>query len=457
MDEKDRKSLTVDDILDQLVKPSVLEGPVSKAPAQSTLQRSSPFLDSTKSAFSPKAGGNIKLPALKTGTDPKPAETIAAMPSLQPSEIKLSVRTMADDINRLREGGKPMGLEISRILDVGEIQKDQKLPQTIADIPSQTKLSEFKLPSAIKAPLPPTGEHLSQKSSISSISTPLKPGTLKPAEERAEERIEYKAIAKVVSSGMATGVLTTIVAAIAIYFLLSTFVFNQEDIAIPTPAPINTTTNTTVPEANELETIFNLVSETSFLFPESNQETISKFKLFVNNQPVDKNQFKRINFSIPNQTKKPQFGDILNRFLVSFPIELTEQIKDNNIAFLYGQQEIFGEDGKLIAGESAEKRLVFIVEVKNKERTLEIVKSWELTMPNNLKDIFDLDISKQASLNFLDNKYQGIDIRYKNFPLPDRSIDYAVITSFTGRYYLLMTNSRESMYSPANKILGIRQ
>lgn len=463
MEEKDQNKLTVEDILNQLVKPSVVGMPASKTPAQSVPYESGFSSGSIKPKILPRTESNIKLPTLKAGIDkfvPKPTETTTTSP-LQPSEIRLSIRTMADDIDKLKEGERPTGLEVSKTLNVERTQKDQKPLQVLADIPSQIRPleSKLRLPEKlfpekssipIKTPLPSIGKPPLQESLIA------RPPQKSSVAELVEEKVEYKAIVRVVSSGMTMGVLTTIIVAVAIYFLLSLFVFNQENITIPTFTPVSTT-GVPIPEANELETIFNFISEVSFLFPESSQEVIPKFKLFVNNQAINKNQFKRVNFSVPGQTEKPKFIDILKKLLINIPSELAGQMKNSNAVFIYGQQEIFDENGKSIFGELGDGRLVFIVEVKNRDRTLEVMKSWELTMPSNLKDIFDLNILKEASLNFLDNKYQGVSIRYKNFPFPDRSIDYAVVTSLTGRYYLLIANSRESTYSPISKILGIQQ
>ena len=125
------------------------------------------------------------------------------------------------------------------------------------------------------------------------------------------------------------------------------------------------------------------------------------------------------------------------------------------MALLYGQQEQFNSGGEVETGDSAGKRLIFVAEVDDVAKTLEIMKIWELIMQSNLEEIFELDIAKQASRDFLDNNRGNTKVRYKNFPFPDKSIDYAIVSSLTGKYYLVLTNSRESMFSPIDKIRGL--
>lgn len=55
----------------------------------------------------------------------------------------------------------------------------------------------------------------------------------------------------------------------------------------------------------------------------------------------------------------------------------------------------------------------------------------------------------QATPDFQDNAYNGVAIRYINFPLPDLSIDYAIIPD--QRLYIVAT-SQEAMYAIIDRI-----
>ena len=79
---------------------------------------------------------------------------------------------------------------------------------------------------------------------------------------------------------------------------------------------------------------------------------------------------------------------------------------------------------------------------------IEITESDWRNMTDELKKLFNLDPKKATSEVFLDNIYSGTDIRYRNFPFADSSIDYAIVSlpKFNANYFVL-TNSRESIYS----------
>jgi len=82
-----------------------------------------------------------------------------------------------------------------------------------------------------------------------------------------------------------------------------------------------------------------------------------------------------------------------------------------------------------------------------------LMTDWEFTIENDLAGyLLIADTSKEASVNFLDNAYREVSIRYKNFPFADMTIDYAVI-SIDGNSYLVISGSRESMYSAIDVLL----
>src|SRR3989338_7470655 len=104
MEEKDQKSLTVGDILDQLIKPSITQGPSSQTP-QPRPATSSPSVPSSKDS-----SGNFKLPQLgkEASQGLPPLAGYSGKESGQgslppkPSSIKLSIRTMASDLAKIK-------------------------------------------------------------------------------------------------------------------------------------------------------------------------------------------------------------------------------------------------------------------------------------------------------------------------------------------------------------------
>ena len=73
-------------------------------------------------------------------------------------------------------------------------------------------------------------------------------------------------------------------------------------------------------------------------------------------------------------------------------------------------------------------------------------------MSQDLIDLFLLNPAKAATTTFLDNTYQGVAIKYRNFPDLNKTIDYAIVTAKNGETYLVITNSREHMYAIIDKI-----
>ena len=69
-------------------------------------------------------------------------------------------------------------------------------------------------------------------------------------------------------------------------------------------------------------------------------------------------------------------------------------------------------------------------------------------MTEDLKGLFGIDTKKATSEIFLDNNYLGQNVRYRNFPYADKSIDHSIVSlpEFNAEYFIL-TNSRESIYS----------
>ena len=78
---------------------------------------------------------------------------------------------------------------------------------------------------------------------------------------------------------------------------------------------------------------------------------------------------------------------------------------------------------------------------------------WEITIADDLADYLLIeDVSKEASVNFLNNTYRGFAIRYKNFSFPSLSFFYAIFDS-AGQSYLIISGSRESGYAAMDVLL----
>lgn len=476
MDEREKNPLTISDILEQLVKPSVVQS--GAQPLQPK-----PVVPLPPAPPSKQSGGNISLPQLNK---PGPQEPALKSPSEvigRPPDRRPTIRTMRDDLVRLKQGLAPLGLELAtkKNTDI-KAEQTQEPVKKIAGTPPEV-FSKSTLPpipnrpiTPVERPLPPKiqPQFLGQKPVVPPTTLPpLRTNTpahfheevkildkdnlpaflgapvpKKKAPKPEEEKVEYGVIAKIIGSGMTTGIVSTIVLAMISYGLIYYFFLREEAIITTTITPTPVVTNP-VAEVNELENIFRTIPITNFSFLPDSDRLVPEFHSFINKEILAQKEFKRIKF-LPSQSSDVLTLTILfDKLAIKYPTELSSWIKNNNIVFLYGQMENFNSPG------STNKRVVFIVEIKDPAKVSETMKNWETTMADNLKNFFDIDPSKEASVPFLSNEYRTAKIRYKNFPLPDRTIDYAIVSSLTGRYYLILTNSRESIYSPIDKIKGI--
>lgn len=480
MEEKDQNSLTIGNILDQLIKPPITQTPepVSNRPISQPSSVTPPQL---------KAEAGIKLPELGKGSVATPTPSQDAQS--QSAEISLLVRTMSDDINRLKKGKTEPVQEVRKIPtpDIKIPQPPEKPPRppiaapppppkmtptpniiptrpsisSRPPIPAPPPLSKSSLPPLKPTALPPISAptphdkeetHFHPEKVVSQdemlpafLGAPLPKKVKKPT----EEKVQYKLIAKIIGSGMTMGITITLIMAATAYGLLYFFYIRKVETPIITPSPTPVKTDV-LPVINELETIFNSISIIDFELPTDKQTALPDLKSFTKNQTLAAKETRRLNLTSQGQ-KISSLTDLLENLSVNYPQELKNEVTGNVLFLLYGQEEIFNSP----TTNPIPKKLVLISEIKDPAKTLEILSKWEQTISNDLKEIAEINPLEQASPTFVDNERRGVKIRYKNFPLPDRSIDYAIVTSLTKHHYLIITSSRESMYYPSDKIRGL--
>lgn len=126
-----------------------------------------------------------------------------------------------------------------------------------------------------------------------------------------------------------------------------------------------------------------------------------------------------------------------------------EAVVPENILQAVSRGEIAGENYTLFFYSQAEgNRLGLIIAMKEDSLDL-VLRFWEETMKTDLKPLhLGLKDQPVATEEFLDNIYQGVAIRYINFPYPDLSIDYAIIDN-----QLIIATSRESIYAVIDALL----
>lgn len=135
-------------------------------------------------------------------------------------------------------------------------------------------------------------------------------------------------------------------------------------------------------------------------------------------------------------------ASIISALDISIPTSILQAVAsseieaDNYTIFLYQQAE--------------GSRLGIVVDMKESSTLVQDLKAWEASIVDNLKPLLlQNGIPPAFTEEFQDNVYQDIALRYLNFPYPDLSIDYGLVTG-----KLLISTSRESTYAAIDALLA---
>jgi len=380
---------------------------------------------------------------------PQPPVSLPTSPILKPSpvqEYKSSIRTMNDDIASIKSGQKPFGVDIPR-----KVTPDLTRPTT----------SEVPRPQAPSQPSITPGSTIGLGKADKTGPLPTAPSLKKPIEAPKPITVQPPPITVPTKKGRWLSALGNrmylIIAGIlvlggVIYWFFMIRVPEPEVILSPTPTFTQTVTPT--PIIRNLNEIF---GGTAVIFDigSSNKATADDFKALVNSLNIARNEFIKIDLvNYVNDTAVPlNWLEMFDAGQAAYPIELKDNMTDS-LVVAYGQSESFNQDGSIdFSSSQGLNKVSFIAKVKDKAGTDLIMKNWEPTISNALSGHFSIgSSSKEASVNFLDNSYRSALIRYKNFPFPDTTIDYSVFES-AGQTYLIISGSRESIYSVVDAIL----
>ena len=160
------------------------------------------------------------------------------------------------------------------------------------------------------------------------------------------------------------------------------------------------------------------------------------------------NTFKRILVKLVSQTEKKYAH--LDTLISALGINLPD-----NILSVVATSDVEGGNYTLFFYNQAEgNRLGMVIALEQGVDLSQELRIWEASIKTDLKSFFlslDIEVQPMATEEFQDNLYQDIAIRYLNFPMPDLSIDYAIVNN-----KLVITTSQESMYATIDALLGIK-
>lgn len=371
-------------------------------------------------------------PTTKASITPlKPTVPSPAPVSGQAPVFKSSIRTMQEDLAALRKGTSPAGFQIEK-----QFEKDEKTstqPPSIKPVPIVRALPHMELgklekskPLASEPSLPPPPPSALSKipelklpdpsSSKPIISLPLAPSGFLGGLGGLNSR-------KLIWGGL--GLLIIIV---LVLFFLILRPSTPEVVFTPTP----TATPTAVIATPGIENAFSIFSKVSFSV---GVDIFDNLPINIDEGALVGGESGLYQIIDPQNGLSYSFSSFMSSALVTIPEEIIPFV-DNDNFYLSLMQKV---DSSYSRG--------FIIKLKNDVGISAVLNGWEANMSANLQTLFGLDIEQAASINLLDNTYQGVAIRYRNFPDHFLTIDYAVVTETNGDKYLVVTSSKDHIYS----------
>lgn len=381
---------------------------------------------------------------------PKPPS--AALPSavspLPPPGMKSSIRTMESDIQSARAGQAPKGVET-------------KIPSGLAPVPPPVKpVSPQFLPPKSIQPIVKIGE-AEKRGALPTMPTP-KPSLPAPP-KAAQAGIAVPSQARGLSAllnrrNLMILLLIVLVGGGSYWFFVLRQVPEETGLVSPTPSPTGEVTLTPTPGAVRLAAFFPSFYSVSLSATETSVSFLRSEIARISSDDSSKNLL--INPYDSDGTSLG-FSLFLDKFLISYPINLSDNLEQQDFGLLITKQSEFFDplSGEIIANPSADltsrRPTSLIVRATDAQAVKDNLDTWEETLHQDLQELFLLpDPDSERPVQFLDNIYRDIAIRYANFPYPDFSIDYAVVTATDNNDYLILANSREQMYEIIDVLLG---
>ncbi len=444
----------------QAPRPIPQPAPAPLAPSMPPRPMTLPTLPPTPSVPQSRGSSIPQPPPSGTGGIGTPPVTPSA-----PKEYQSSIRTMTDDLAKLKAGQQPQGVSIPRKIDnIPTAPITPVVPTTPAPMPPKSGPTT-SMPSATKSAPLSTSPNQSQVPKIptpAQIPHPVMPPPT-PSTRAPETKLDQKnqfyvppTEEKPVGSGSNSRNLIFVGIAVAVVLLGGLywyFMIRTDQVAVESPIPTFTPRPTATPNPDVLSTIFTTRGGTIVL-PQSGDPTTA-FSNSIGAQPVTSQTFVVMDIVSGASSSSAQLLTIpglLNRFVVSYPPALQTALGQNYKFLLYGQKESFDSKGQLATNTIPGSRFVMISEIASSSAS--ILQGWESTMSTNLSGVMAITPAKNTG-PFLTTSYNGVLVHFKNFPYPDHSIDYALM-QYNGKTYLIIAGSREAMFATIDSfsILG---
>ena len=456
----------IDDLVKELSRPQGSTPPPAGGPVSSSVPNPAPRPTTPPVAMPsvptmpprpttpPPIVPNSALPTPKTA--PTPISPSLSPQTPAPKEYQSSIRTMSDDLTKLKAGQQPQGVNVPRKIDNTPPDPTKPVvPVAPAPIPARPSTTAT-LPSATKSPTLPTGptNQPVQVPTPAPVPRPVMP-TMPPASKAQPSKLDQKNQFYVppTATKAPTGLdsRNIIFAGIALaavllgglywYFMIQG---SGTDQVVESPIVTFTPRPTATPNPDVLSTVFTTRGGTIVL-PSAGDPSVAFSNGISVQSSITPGTFTAISIvsGASSSAQVLTIPSLLNRFVASYPPALQTALGQNYKFLLYGQKEAFDSKGKPVTSALASSRLVMVSEIASSSAS--ILQGWESTMSTNLSGVMAISPAKNNG-PFMSTSYNGQSVRFKNFPYPDHSIDYALI-KYNGKTYLIIAGSREAMFA----------
>ncbi len=445
----------IDDLVKELSRPQgSAPSPASPSPVNPAPK---PMSQSAPMSSAPSLPPRPATPPPITST-PTPVPPVSPVILSVPKEYQSSIRTMSDDLAKLKAGQQPQGVNIPRKIDNTPVPAKPAVPAAPVPAPSKP-MSTTSLPSAVKsAPLPSSPNQQAPKVPTSApIPRPIMPSmpsAAKTPETKLDQKNQfYVPPAEAKPAGSRNLLFAGIAVAVVLLGVLYWYFMIQgsSPVAVESPVATFTPRPTATPNPDVLSTIFTTHGG-AIVLPSSGDPTVA-FSNAISAQPnITQGTLTVIDVASGGASASAQILTIsgfLNRFIVAYPPALQTALGQNYKFLLYGQKESFDTKGRPVTNVAPGSRLVMVSEVASSSAS--ILQGWEPTMSANLSGVMAIAPAKNTS-SFLATNYRGVSVRFKNFPYPDHSIDYALV-QYNSKTYLVIAGSREAMFATIDTFL----
>lgn len=364
-------------------------------------------------------------------------------------EYQSSLRTMADDISKIKSGQKLSGVEMPKrtTQQIDPAKKMTynpeagKLPGSGQPTSGAIK-SEREVGGTVRSPeisqskyTPGTGLVNAKGQVVAherplTGNEPLKPGFLSGLRFNISKKLVLMVIiglAVIVGGYFGMGIINK-----EPEIIIQTF----------TPRP----SKTPVPITN-LSSIFGTISQSEFKTQNLTEEILQQK---VKEQVVSPGQFLKFPILVGTSSKSLGFKSLLETLAKGYPEDIIGSLGDDSIVLIYGQREVFDSvTGEKISSTNL-NRMAIIAEIKDLSKLSSTLGIWASKIHQDLSPVLGVKFAGQVVLS--EHVYKDIVIRFANSKFPDNSIDYAVVPAQNQKNYLVITNSRESMFAAIDRL-----